>query len=458
MKRSVPLAAIGLLYLSTLCATAQEPPRQSFAEPVSPRILQLRKQMDSGNHPALEEFWREIVVEGAPLVETIPGDKKHVFVTFVYRGEPQIRNVLVFSVLGVAPEGNFTTDQLNQNRLMRLAGTDLWFRTYKVHRDAHFTYYISPNDSLLPSAQRKEVKDWDTIQPDALNPHRFIIHKPERDWTRSVFELGASPVAWVQAQPAIPNGHVETHDLHSSYLGNQRRFWVYTPPGYSLESPPYRLLILFDGLFYSQTIPTATIVDNLLAAGRVYPAVIIMVDQTDRMLELGCYEPFNKFLVQELIPWVRQHNHVTAIAAETIVGGFSRGGLAAACAGLRHPEIFGNVLSESGYFSWDPDEDRTADEEDLEFEWIVRQFASQPKVPLRFYLEVGLLERDHDFPDSPSLLQSNRHMRDVLIAKGYPVQYQEFAGGHEIFLFGMALPDALQALLGTRRSDEPATR
>jgi enterochelin esterase-like enzyme len=421
----------------------------------SSRLITLEKQLKSRNVAVLKEFWREMTARGAPIVEPIRGDEKHVAVTFVYRGDSQIRNVLVFSVLGVTADGTFTAGQLTQNRLVRLPGTDVWFRTYKVRRDARFTYYFSPNDSLLPSARRKDIKDWDTLQPDPLNPHRFLVHEPERDWVRSVVELpGASPVAWNKDQPGVPKGHLEAHNLHSSFLRNERRFWIYTPASYSREGQPYRLLVLLDGWVYSQMIPTTTTLDNLLAAGRIHPLIVLMVDQKDRTLELGCYEAFNQFLVRELIPWVREHYHVTLNPAETIVGGMSRGGLAAAFAGLRHPEIFGKVLSQSGYYSWDPDEDRNVDEEALQFEWIIRQFATHPRLPLRFYLEVGLLERKHEFPDSPSLLQSNRHMRDVLVAKGYSIRYQEVASGHEYFAFAAALPDALLSLVGRNGPDK----
>ena len=183
-----------------------------------------------------------------------------------------------------------------------------------------------------------------------------------------------------------------------------------------------------------------------------------MVDQINRNIELTCNDAFNEFLVRELMPRVHEHYHVSSNPAETIVGGSSAGGLAAAFAGLRHPEIFGNVLSESGYFQFDPREDLTTDEEDLEFEWIIRQFAASPKLPLRFTLTVGLFDRFHrgKFPDMPTLLQSSRHMRDVLLAKGYPVSYREVPGGHEVYAFEDALPDALMSLVGTRAPDKEA--
>ena len=54
----------------------------------------------------------------------------------------------------------------------------------------------------------------------------------------------------------------------SSILGNERRVFVYTPPGYSTEHEPYGLLLLFDGSAYIQLVPTPTIMDNLLSEGK----------------------------------------------------------------------------------------------------------------------------------------------------------------------------------------------
>jgi len=401
-------------------------------------------ELKNGNPTALDGFWDQVTRQGTPLVEPIPGDPKHVLVTFLWRDGGGTKNVVLYSSL----TSNFNREkQLSQDQLVRLANSDVWWKTYRVRKDARFTYYFSLNDRGLILGLPKQ---WGraNLQPDPLNPHRFVLPHGDQDWVTSVVELpDAASQHWLRAKPGVAKGQTETYTLRSRSLGNERRFWVYTPPHYSAAGKPYRLLMLFDGSLYARMIPTTTIIENLLAAERIPPFVVVLLDQKDRDLELSCYEPFNEFLVRELIPWVREHYHVTSNPAETAVGGQSRGGLAAAFAGLRHPEVFGNVLSLSGYFSWDPNEERTdLDEHDLVFEWIIRQFAEAPRLPLRFVLTVGLFERDHEFPDSPSLLQANRHLRDVLLAKGYSFRYTEVAGGHEVFSNAVALPDALASL------------
>jgi enterochelin esterase-like enzyme len=67
-------------------------------------------------------------------------------------------------------------------------------------------------------------------------------------------------------------------------------------------------------------------------------------------------------------------------------------------------------------------------------------------VPLRFYLEVGLFERISC--DVGSQSQANLHMRDVLVAKGYEVDYRNFPGGHDYFWWRETIADGLISLLG----------
>ncbi len=413
----------------------------------SPRLMTLQNELESGNADALAIFWREIDKLGAPLVESIERDSDYSWVTFLWRAEKDIKNVIVLSQL----DGSFF--YVADKTLTRMLDTDLWYKTYRVRNDVRTTYRFSEDDSLVHLSEDKEQEkrkaNW---RHDPLNPRTFVF-PPDQDnqgkqVIDSVLELPAAPPqVWILPKPGVPAGQVKEFRLRSEILDNERRVWVYTPPGYTSAGKACGLLILFDGRTYAKVIPTPTILDNLLAENLIPPLVTIMVETPEqtRYQELGCYPPFNEFLVQELVPWIRQHYHVTSDPGQTVVGGLSRGGLAAAFAGLRHPHIFGKVLSQSGAFWWRA-KGTHAKDSSQEFEWLTRQFAESEKQPLSFYLDVGLLEDWFESP--PSILLTNRHMRNVLLAKGYPVHYAEFNGGHESLCWRGTLADGLLALVG----------
>lgn len=58
---------------------------------------------------------------------------------------------------------------------------------------------------------------------------------------------------------------------------------------------------------------------------------------------------------------------------------------------------------------------------------------------MRFYVEVGLQEW--------LLLTQSRHLRDVLTARGYDLEYREFNGGHDYACWRGGLADGLAHLL-----------
>jgi enterochelin esterase family protein len=78
-------------------------------------------------------------------------------------------------------------------------------------------------------------------------------------------------------------------------------------------------------------------------------------------------------------------------------------------------------------------------------EWLIHRFVESERLPLRLYLDVGKFE--NGFKD-PGMLVANRHMRDVLCAKGYPTSYVEYAGGHDYPWWEITLSEGLLALAG----------
>jgi hypothetical protein len=87
----------------------------------------------------------------------------------------------------------------------------------------------------------------------------------------------------------------------------------------------------------------------------------------------------------------------------------------------------------------------------LEDEWLTRQYAKHPKLPVRFFISIGLLESEQALRAGlPSMLHANRHFRDVLQAKDYTVVYQEINAGHDPLNWQTTLPDLLLALFANR--------
>ncbi|GAB4413202.1 MAG: hypothetical protein Fur0044_07530 [Anaerolineae bacterium] len=393
---------------------------------VSPKLDTLRRAVEAGNTAALDAFWQEISQQGTPLIEPLAGDEKHLLVTFLWRAADETQNVAVVSNL---------SGQMGANEAMtRIPATDVWFKTYKLPNDTRESYQFAVAGNNVT---------------DPFNPRQHVFPDDAEvgltGWVSSVLELpSAPPQTWSKPRPNTPSGQVTLHRVHSEFLNNEYRVWVYTPPGYGWDGAPYGFLLILDGWFYVHLIPTPTILDNLLADDLLPPLVAIMVghpwDPT-RQRDLACYPPFVDFVTKELLPWARASFHLAQDPAQTSVVGGSRGGLAAAHLGFKHPELFGHVLAQSGAFSWKP-------EGESEFYWLPRQYAASPRLQLHFYLEAGLFETaiETDFGGKQDFLAAARHMRDVLRAKDYKVHYAEFSSGHNPINWQGTLANGLLAL------------
>jgi len=448
-KRATGPYTIALEKVVTLAARLAPP--KPVAE--SPRIQALGASVQHGERESVNSFWEEVRKTGAPLIEPIAGDQNNMAVTFLWRGKPDTRNVVVLWIpyVGVAPD---------QYLMARLDDSDVWYKTIKVDRKMRLAYTLAPNAARLLPFSLGIDNDAITMaaaaaRPDPLNPKHWredsqSVDAPEFRGS-SILEMpDAPPQSYVAPRPGVPAGRIEKHVFKSAALKNEREVAIYLPPLYSPHAEPYPLLVLFDEDAYLGLVPTPTVLDNLISEGRIPPMVALLIGNAEddaRDRELLCNPGFTQVLVSELLPWAHGQYNFTTDPRQTVVAGSSLGGLSAACAGLWHPETFGNVLAQSGAFHRAPPSASDAGESNSEPNWLVRQFISSPTKPVRFYLDAGSAEFNAT-GGGDAILFCTRTLRDVLRAKGYEVHFQEFVGGHDYLSWRGTLADGLIALMG----------
>jgi enterochelin esterase-like enzyme len=442
------------LYNELLSGDVKSPWRKIMAEElVSPQLKQLHKALEMGDRAVLDSFWQQVATEGTPLIEPDEANSNFSLVTFLWRGSDETKSVMVQITVDGSGE--------DEHNMTCFQDTNLWYATFCLRNDFRAAYKFVVNHTY-DAEQADEIHD-------PFNTRTFIEPKDEErpdhteDDIDSVVMLPDAPAQpWTASRNGIAKGKVERHLFHSRILDNERRIWVYTPPHYKPSGVPYGLLIILDGRFFNFAIRTPMILDNLAADEQILPLIAVMVDNPGntwqesmaiREKELACHPPFARFLAQEMVPWLRQTYHLTTEPMQTHLAGGSVGGLAAAYAALQHPDTFGNVISLSGSFWWRP-------EDEVEWEWLTRQFALRPMASLRFYIEVGLLESMPASTGYPGQVLSNRHLRNVLQAKGYEVHYHEQMHGHDSMPWQGMFAEGLIALQesGTSMSNRLTVR
>jgi enterochelin esterase-like enzyme len=233
------------------------------------------------------------------------------------------------------------------------------------------------------------------------------------------------------------------YQLRGRSVDNTRTVWSLPPAVIPARRAP-GLVVLLDGEYYTRGIEVPQTLLRLQAEELIPPVRCLFVSHVDaetRWRECPCSPMFAEFLAAELLPWATAEFGTSTVPADRLIGGLSFTGLAAAFTALRHPDAFGKVLCQSASFWWGD-------------EWLTGQYHMLPALPLRFYLSCGDRETVAPVEHRPGVVQSRsqlddcRAMAETLAAKGYPVRFELFSGGHELPCWERDLPNGLRALLG----------
>lgn len=189
--------------------------------------------------------------------------------------------------------------------------------------------------------------------PNLLNPQmKNMVHVP-----------GPSSLPWEVSD--IPHGVVHHHLYKSAVVGDQRDFYVYTPPGYDPSAKTeYPVLYLLHG--YGQETRSWTdvgyanvILDHLIAEGKAKPMIVVMPDGyggseiitggghafwNDTIRQKN-FNQFTEALLTEVIPQVEREYRAKKDRNSRAIVGLSMGGAESLLAGLNHMDEFAWVGS-----------------------------------------------------------------------------------------------------------------
>lgn len=275
---------------------------------------------------------------------------------------------------------------------------DLWAFITQLPQDGYFEYYFEDGESQIRLPDRFNAKR----VSNGLGQINHYFYMPR-----------AAPTPLIRRIPGALRGSLAQFQLHTHGLlaGEVRRVECYQPP----VDQPTPLLVIYDGVDYLYRARLATILDNLITQGRIQPlaAVFLANGGSARTLEYSCNESTLRFVLDHLLPLA--YDNLNLIDLDTAPGAFgilgaSLGGLMAFFTGLRMPEIFGSVLSQSGAYAIPGYEFGV-------FELIHAGIGQH----LRFWMDVGRYD---------ILLDSNRRMFALLQEKGFQALYREYNAGH----------------------------
>ena len=156
---------------------------------------------------------------------------------------------------------------------------------------------------------------------------------------------------------AVPHGEVRTVHYFSNVEQAWRPLMVYTPAGYDEGKTDYPVVYIQHGggedhRGWMEQGRTAQIIDNLIAAGKAVPMIVVSSNSNVRSLSGGLggggyswqgMQTFRTELLENVIPFVEKNYRVKKDRKSRAMCGLSMGGGQSFYIGLRDPEVFANV-------------------------------------------------------------------------------------------------------------------
>ena len=146
----------------------------------------------------------------------------------------------------------------------------------------------------------------------------------------------------------VPHGDIRIKKYFSRVTNSWRQFYLYTPPGYDSNiNARYPVLYILHGGGEDETGwatqgKTDLILDNLIAAKKAVPMIVVMPDANmvfSAFDEAGL-QLFESELKNNIIPFVEKNYRVKPGAANRALAGLSMGGIHTLYTGIKNTDQF----------------------------------------------------------------------------------------------------------------------
>ena len=225
---------------------------------------------------------------------------------------------------------------------------------------------------------------------------------------------------------------LEEHTVEDLGMGFSRPIHLLRGPA----DQPQRLCLFLDGELYLEKMEVVPVLHDLLDSNVLPPVTFAFLDHvnmTARQQDYTCNEPFGRFIVEKVLPWLQQE--VPGLQpGHHLIGGLSLSGLASAWLALQYPGQFRYCLSQSGSFWWND-------------ERFTKMASEHKPITNRFWLSVGDQETEVDEPPEVSQIVGVKNAHRALKTIGANVHYHEYHGRHDLKYWCEELGDALHWLL-----------
>jgi len=412
-----------------------------------------------------DKWWEDVASLGLPIIEKSLLGEGQLSITFLWRdpyGTEKESNIYAVYI-DINCITNHQTD--TPTALKRITGTDIWIFQVEIEDDWRGSYRFIPitNEWQYSSwitrngrsgNRRKDLRKWwrGLVSKAITDPmNRTPLAKGA--W-RSKFSAVHLPGADRQTAWVNSDNHFEPKyqrvkyepiveiNWNSDRLNVSRSCWVFTC-GNNKKVTRRSLILLLDGDRWKNDMPLLPVLSEQTHYGNLPPAVYVLVESIDflqREKDLTCNDNFWIAIQEELLPVVHKIYSYSTEPKNTVIVGQSLGGLSAMYAGLKWPNIFGSILSQSGSFWWPEIElMRTPDLESNG--WLTEQILTGAfnESKTRIYLEVGSREA--------ALKPVNYRLFRALSQRGFNVEFRQFSGGHDTLCWRNGLIMGLSHLL-----------